>query len=89
MRITIQPPDAPGVEAACYPRPAALARCAADRSWGMLSGEHRAAVAARTLPLIVPVSSELQWTDADELPADDTIAALVRSAVGYQLDIRL
>jgi vacuolar-type H+-ATPase subunit F/Vma7 len=41
------------------------------------------------IPLIVPVPCELRWSDAEEPPSDDFVAALIRKAVGYQLNITL
>ena len=49
----------------------------------------RDAIAARSIPLIVPIPSEMRWADAEEMPEDDTVAMLIRRAVGYQLNIRL
>jgi vacuolar-type H+-ATPase subunit F/Vma7 len=49
----------------------------------------RTAVAARSLPLIVPIPAEMRWADVQEMPADDYVAMLVRRAVGYQLNIHL
>ncbi len=59
---------------------------------GLMAGldeKTRLAVAARNLPLVVPVPGRLLWRDAEALPDDDTVARLIRRAVGYQLNIQL
>jgi vacuolar-type H+-ATPase subunit F/Vma7 len=54
-----------------------------------LDDRTRATIAARSLPLIVPVPADMRWKDLEEIPADDYVATLVRRAVGYQLNIQL
>ena len=49
----------------------------------------RTSIAARSLPLVIPIPSQLRWTDVEAMPPDDYIAMLVRRAVGYQLNIHL
>jgi len=51
--------------------------------------EARKAFADSTVPLIIEVPGELVWRMAEEAPADDYVAQLIRRAVGYQLNIKL
>jgi len=58
----------------------------------LLAGlDERTAVslAARSLPLVVPIPGELRWVDERAARADDYIALLIRRAVGYQLNIKV
>jgi len=47
----------------------------------------REAVYARNIPLVIAVPGELRWEPAKAEAADDYVAALIRRAVGYQLNI--
>jgi vacuolar-type H+-ATPase subunit F/Vma7 len=49
----------------------------------------RAEAAASVVPLVIAVPGEMRWREAEEAPADDYVARLVRRAVGYQLNIKL
>ena len=49
----------------------------------------REELAARNAPLIVAIPGELRWSAAARPPGDDYVAALIRRAVGYQLNIQL
>lgn len=60
-----------------------------EELFAALDERTRSAVAARNLPLVIPIPSELRWMDVQDMPADDYVAMLVRRAVGYQLNIRL
>jgi vacuolar-type H+-ATPase subunit F/Vma7 len=51
--------------------------------------EAGARLAALTVPLVIEVPGALLWREAQEAPADDYVARLIRRAVGYQLTIRL
>ncbi len=42
-----------------------------------------------TTPLIMPISGEMKWQDVEEVKEDDYLAALIRRAVGYQLNVKL
>ncbi len=42
-----------------------------------------------TIPLIMPISGEMKWQDVEEVKEDDYLAALIRRAVGYQLNVKL
>jgi vacuolar-type H+-ATPase subunit F/Vma7 len=50
---------------------------------------NREALLARNVPLIIPIPGELRWSGGGEPPADEYVAALIRRAVGYQLNIKL
>jgi vacuolar-type H+-ATPase subunit F/Vma7 len=49
----------------------------------------REALLARNAPLIVSIPGELRWSAPSGPQADDYVAALIRRAVGYQLNIQL
>jgi len=49
----------------------------------------REALLARNAPLIVSIPGELRWSAAARPQSDDYVAALIRRAVGYQLNIQL
>ncbi len=49
----------------------------------------REALLARNAPLIVSIPGELRWSAAAPQQGDDYVAALIRRAVGYQLNIQL
>ncbi len=48
----------------------------------------REAIYARNIPLVIAIPGDLRWGEQDGKPADDYVAALIRRAVGYQLNIR-
>jgi vacuolar-type H+-ATPase subunit F/Vma7 len=41
------------------------------------------------IPIVIPVPGKLHWVPHEDLGEDTYIAALIRRAVGYQLDIEL
>ena len=41
------------------------------------------------IPIVIPVPGRMQWHDVEQLGEDKYIAALIRRAVGYQLDLQL
>lgn len=41
------------------------------------------------IPIVIPVPGRMQWHDVEQLGEDQHIAALIRQAVGYQLDLQL
>jgi vacuolar-type H+-ATPase subunit F/Vma7 len=47
----------------------------------------REAIYARNIPLVIAVPGELRWEQPDAGATDDYVAALIRRAVGYQLNI--
>lgn len=47
------------------------------------------AKAAATIPVVVAVPAALHWQDVEKLGEDNYIAAMIRQAIGYQLDINL
>ncbi len=54
-----------------------------------LSERERESLLARTVPLIVLVPGDMRWGEEAEIGSDDYVAALIRRAVGYQLNIRI
>jgi vacuolar-type H+-ATPase subunit F/Vma7 len=77
----------------------ALAAAVAGGRYGMVIVEEelmagldeteRASFAAVSVPLVIEVPGSLVWKEADEAPAEDYVARLIRRAVGYQLNIKL
>jgi vacuolar-type H+-ATPase subunit F/Vma7 len=49
----------------------------------------RESLLQRTVPLIVLLPGDMLWGEVEEIKADEYVAALIRRAVGYQLNIRL
>ncbi len=47
----------------------------------------REAVYARNVPLVIAIPGGLRWQGSTAAAADDYVAALIRRAVGYQLNI--
>lgn len=47
----------------------------------------RDAILARTVPLVIAIPGDLTWTEPEGASADDYVAAMIRRAVGYQLNI--
>ena len=45
--------------------------------------------AGAQIPIVIRVPGRMQWHDVEQLGEDKHIAALVREAVGYQLDLQL
>lgn len=43
----------------------------------------------RHIPLVIAVPGQMRWRDTETTSWDRRIAALIRQAVGYQLDIQL
>jgi vacuolar-type H+-ATPase subunit F/Vma7 len=41
------------------------------------------------IPIVIPVPGRMEWHDVEQLGEDRYIAALIRRAVGYQLDLQL
>ena len=78
---------------------AALLEAAENPEYGLLIVEEglldsmeegrRRALLARSRPLVIPVPGMLRWRDTERGAADDYVAALIRRAVGYQMDIKL
>lgn len=71
----------------------------ARREWGIIlveealtagwEEEERRSLEASTLPLVVFLPVGMRWTERQEIPDDGFVAALIRRAVGYQLNIQL
>jgi vacuolar-type H+-ATPase subunit F/Vma7 len=78
---------------------AALEEAVADPSCGLviveeelmreLSAEARGRFAAVVSPLIIEVPGAMEWREEPAPSFDEYVAALVRRAVGYQLDLKL
>jgi vacuolar-type H+-ATPase subunit F/Vma7 len=54
-----------------------------------LSERERASLLERNVPLIVMLPGELRWGEVEEITSDEYVAALIRRAVGYQLNIKI
>ncbi len=77
----------------------ALMRAVASRDYNVviieqrlldqLDERQRTIVEESNLPLVVSVPAEMKWQDVESLTDDDYVARLIRSAVGYQLNIQL
>ena len=52
-----------------------------------LNDRERESLLARNVPLIVLVPGDMRWGEVAEMKSDDYVAALIRRAVGYQLNI--
>jgi len=49
----------------------------------------RLRTSGRNIPLVIAVPGRMRWHDTERSSRDRRIAALIRQAVGYQLDIQL
>lgn len=49
----------------------------------------RQRTSGRNIPLVIAVPGQMRWHDTEKSNWDRRIAALIRKAVGYQLDIQL
>ena len=77
----------------------AILAAAADRECGILvldeelfaalGDRERESLQQRTIPLLIMLPGELRWGEVEELTGDEYVAALIRRAVGYQLNIRM
>ncbi len=54
-----------------------------------LSERERDSLLQRIIPLIVLLPGELQWGEVEEMKGDEYVAALIRRAVGYQLNVKI
>jgi len=90
--------DVEAVADASTAREAILA-AASERDCGILIVEEelfaalgerdRSSLLQRTVPLLMLVPGELVWGEVEEIKGDEYVAALIRRAVGYQLNIRM
>jgi vacuolar-type H+-ATPase subunit F/Vma7 len=60
-----------------------------EELFARLGERERDALLQRTIPLIVLLPGDMRWGEEAEIKADDYVAALIRRAVGYQLNIRM
>ncbi len=60
-----------------------------EELFASLGERERESLLARTVPLLVLLPGELRWGEVEEITGDEYVAALIRRAVGYQLNIRL
>lgn len=77
----------------------AILAAAADRECGILvldeelfsalGDREKESLLQRTIPLVIMLPGELRWGEVEELRSDEYVAALIRRAVGYQLNIRI
>jgi vacuolar-type H+-ATPase subunit F/Vma7 len=77
----------------------ALLEAVANQEYGLLIIEENLLAAMeegrsrelleRNSPLVIPIPGMLRWADPERGSADDYVAALIRRAVGYQMNIKL
>ncbi len=60
-----------------------------EELFGSLSEREREPIIQRNIPLIVMLPGDLRWGEVEEIAGDEYVAALIRRAVGYQLNIKL
>ena len=60
-----------------------------DEQWIESLDELRPPTMQAELPIVIPVPGQMRWRDAEEHGEDHYVAALIRQAVGYQLDINI
>ena len=60
-----------------------------DEQWSDLLDEIRPPTMQTQLPIVIPVPGQMCWRDVEKRGEDHYVAALIRQAVGYQLDIQL
>ncbi|MCF7974732.1 MAG: hypothetical protein K9N55_13020 [Phycisphaerae bacterium] len=66
-----------------------LALVILDEQWMDALEEMRAPTMQAQLPIVIPVPGRMLWRDVEKPGEDQYVAALIRQAVGYQLDIQL
>ena len=66
-----------------------LALVILDEKWHELLDQIRPAALQAQLPIVVPVPGAMKSRDVEKPGEDQYIAALIRQAVGYQLEIQL
>jgi len=66
-----------------------LALVILDEQWSDTLDEVRSPTMQAQLPIVIPVPGEMRWRDVEKSGEDHYVAALIRQAVGYQLDIQL
>lgn len=60
-----------------------------EELFASLGERDRNSLLQRTVPLLVLLPGELAWGEVEEIKGDEYVAALIRRAVGYQLNIRM
>jgi vacuolar-type H+-ATPase subunit F/Vma7 len=60
-----------------------------DEQWSESLDEIRSPTMQAELPIVIPVPGQMRWRDVEKHGEDHYVAALIRQAVGYQLDINL
>jgi vacuolar-type H+-ATPase subunit F/Vma7 len=60
-----------------------------EELFSCLGERERESLLQRTVPLLVLLPGELRWGEVEEITSDEYVAALIRRAVGYQLNIRM
>ena len=85
-----------GIETQCANTdqfPQALAQAKASGHYGIViidqSNEGHVDNQGAHIPVVVSVPAGMQWRDVEKLGEDTYIAAMIRQAIGYQLDINL
>jgi vacuolar-type H+-ATPase subunit F/Vma7 len=60
-----------------------------EELFASLSARERESLQGRAIPLVVQVPGDLGWGEVEEIKSDEYVAALIRRAVGYHLNIKL
>ncbi len=60
-----------------------------EELFASLGERERESLLQRTVPLLVLLPGELRWGEVQEMGSDEYVAALIRRAVGYQLNIKM
>ena len=60
-----------------------------EQLFSALGDRERESILQRTIPLVIMLPGELRWGEVEEIGSDEYVAALIRRAVGYQLNIRM
>lgn len=66
-----------------------LALVILDEQWHASLERLRPDTLQARLPIVIPVPAQMRWRDVEQPEEDHYIGALIRQAVGYQLDIEL
>jgi len=60
-----------------------------EELFGCLAERERESLLQGTVPLLVLLPGDLTWGEGEAVGTDEYVAALIRRAVGYQLNIRM
>ncbi len=66
-----------------------LALVILDEQWLEVLDQMRPETMQAQLPIVIPVPGAMQWRDVEKPGEDHYVAALIRQAVGYQLELNI